>query len=150
MPVCCPYPDLFDEETTALYSMDFSAHICASHKSFRTKQKLAKAQKQNRPVPQWIRLRTGNTIRCVETIPAILPSNLIPPKSAHTKSPIAPFAQPRYLPPSVSQHLLQRQEKALEKDPPGHLSKFHAPGILDPLASTVPTPGFFGMVSQRM
>ena len=36
-----------------------------SHKSFRTKQKLAKAQKQNRPIPQWIRLRTGNTIRCV-------------------------------------------------------------------------------------
>ncbi|CEI38978.1 hypothetical protein FSHL1_002123 [Fusarium sambucinum] len=34
-----------------------------SHKSFRTKQKLAKAQKQNRPVPQWVRLRTGNTIR---------------------------------------------------------------------------------------
>ncbi|KAF5601856.1 60S ribosomal protein L39 [Fusarium pseudoanthophilum] len=40
-----------------------------SHKSFRTKQKLAKAQKQNRPVPQWIRLRTGNTIRCVLTPP---------------------------------------------------------------------------------
>ncbi|KAF6241639.1 hypothetical protein HO173_000350 [Letharia columbiana] len=36
-----------------------------SHKSFRTKQKLAKAQKQNRPIPQWIRLRTGNTIRFV-------------------------------------------------------------------------------------
>ncbi|KAI0857427.1 hypothetical protein F4860DRAFT_359446 [Xylaria cubensis] len=36
-----------------------------SHKSFRTKQKLAKAQKQNRPIPQWIRLRTGNTIRDV-------------------------------------------------------------------------------------
>lgn len=34
-----------------------------SHKSFRTKQKLAKAQKQNRPVPQWIRLRTNNTVR---------------------------------------------------------------------------------------
>ncbi|KAA6412243.1 MAG: 60S ribosomal L39 [Lasallia pustulata] len=34
-----------------------------SHKSFRTKQKLAKALKQNRPIPQWIRLRTGNTIR---------------------------------------------------------------------------------------
>ncbi|EAW24132.1 60S ribosomal protein eL39 [Aspergillus fischeri NRRL 181] len=34
-----------------------------SHKSFRTKQKLAKAQRQNRPIPQWIRLRTGNTIR---------------------------------------------------------------------------------------
>lgn len=34
-----------------------------SHKSFRTKQKLAKAKKQNRPIPQWIRLRTDNTIR---------------------------------------------------------------------------------------
>jgi large subunit ribosomal protein L39e len=34
-----------------------------SHKTFRTKQKLARAQKQNRPIPQWIRLRTGNTIR---------------------------------------------------------------------------------------
>ncbi|UKZ86008.1 uncharacterized protein TrAFT101_001848 [Trichoderma asperellum] len=40
-----------------------------SHKTFRTKQKLAKAQKQNRPVPQWIRLRTGNTIRCVQNFP---------------------------------------------------------------------------------
>jgi large subunit ribosomal protein L39e len=34
-----------------------------SHKTFRIKQKLARAQKQNRPIPQWIRLRTGNTIR---------------------------------------------------------------------------------------
>ncbi|VEU23482.1 DEKNAAC104547 [Brettanomyces naardenensis] len=34
-----------------------------SHKSFRTKQKLAKHQKQNRPLPQWIRLRTNNKIR---------------------------------------------------------------------------------------
>ncbi|RKU45185.1 60S ribosomal protein L39 [Coniochaeta pulveracea] len=34
-----------------------------SQKTFKTKQKLAKAQKQNRPIPQWIRLRTGNTIR---------------------------------------------------------------------------------------
>lgn len=42
-----------------------------SHKSFRTKQKLAKAQKQNRPIPQWIRLRTGNTIRCVHFFPGI-------------------------------------------------------------------------------
>ncbi|KAI4289945.1 MAG: hypothetical protein L6R35_000792 [Caloplaca aegaea] len=41
-----------------------------SHKSFRTKQKLAKAQKQNRPIPQWIRLRTGNTIRCVLLTPS--------------------------------------------------------------------------------
>lgn len=41
--------------------------ILQSHKSFRTKQKLARAQKQNRPIPQWIRLRTGNTIRYVST-----------------------------------------------------------------------------------
>lgn len=34
-----------------------------SQKSFRTKQKLAKKQKQNRPIPQWIRFRTGNKIR---------------------------------------------------------------------------------------
>ncbi|KAG5951375.1 hypothetical protein E4U53_003239 [Claviceps sorghi] len=38
-----------------------------SHKSFRTKQKLAKAQKQNRPVPQWIRLRTNNSLQRQET-----------------------------------------------------------------------------------
>jgi large subunit ribosomal protein L39e len=47
---------------------DFSEHVLIhfslqSHKTFRTKQKLAKAQRQNRPIPQWIRLRTGNTIR---------------------------------------------------------------------------------------
>ncbi|XP_017148354.1 60S ribosomal protein L39 [Drosophila miranda] len=35
----------------------------AAHKSFRIKQKLAKKLKQNRSVPQWVRLRTGNTIR---------------------------------------------------------------------------------------
>ena len=34
-----------------------------SHKSLRTKTTLAKKARQNRPVPQWIRMRTGNTIR---------------------------------------------------------------------------------------
>lgn len=34
-----------------------------SQKSFRTKMKLAKAAKQNRSIPQWIRLRTDNTIK---------------------------------------------------------------------------------------
>ncbi|XXQ38185.1 60S ribosomal protein L39 [Plasmodiophora brassicae] len=34
-----------------------------SHKSFKIKVKLAKKQRQNRPLPQWIRMRTGNTIR---------------------------------------------------------------------------------------
>ena len=36
-----------------------------AHKSYRTKMRLAKKQKQNRPVPQWVRMKTGNTIRCV-------------------------------------------------------------------------------------
>ncbi|RMZ96059.1 60S ribosomal L39 [Brachionus plicatilis] len=34
-----------------------------SHKTFRIKRVLAKKQKQNRPMPQWIRMKTGNTIR---------------------------------------------------------------------------------------
>ncbi|GFU46480.1 hypothetical protein NPIL_343401, partial [Nephila pilipes] len=34
----------------------------ASHKTYKIKMKLAKKMKQNRPIPQWIRLRTGNTI----------------------------------------------------------------------------------------
>ncbi|XP_023240684.1 60S ribosomal protein L39 [Centruroides sculpturatus] len=35
----------------------------AAHKTFKIKQKLAKKMKQNRPIPQWIRLKTGNSIR---------------------------------------------------------------------------------------
>ncbi|ANZ75733.1 BA75_02692T0 [Komagataella pastoris] len=34
-----------------------------SLKTFKTKQKLGKAQKQNRPLPQWVRLRTNNKNR---------------------------------------------------------------------------------------
>ncbi|KAG5184411.1 ribosomal protein L39e [Tribonema minus] len=34
-----------------------------SHKTFRTKRTLAVKLKQNRPIPNWIRLRTDNTIR---------------------------------------------------------------------------------------
>ncbi|KAL4149983.1 hypothetical protein QTP88_003834 [Uroleucon formosanum] len=34
----------------------------SSKKTFKIKQKLAKKMKQNRPIPQWIRMRTGNTI----------------------------------------------------------------------------------------
>ncbi|KAG5569411.1 hypothetical protein H5410_059177 [Solanum commersonii] len=37
-----------------------------SHKSFMIKKKLAKKQRQNRPIPYWIRMRTDNTIRVVE------------------------------------------------------------------------------------
>ncbi|UYV62384.1 RPL39 [Cordylochernes scorpioides] len=35
----------------------------SSHKTFRIKMKLAKKARQNRPIPQWIRMRTDNKIR---------------------------------------------------------------------------------------
>ncbi|XP_015518263.1 ribosomal protein L39 [Neodiprion pinetum] len=35
----------------------------SAHKTFIVKRKLAKKLKQNRPIPQWVRMRTGNTIR---------------------------------------------------------------------------------------
>uniref|UniRef100_A0A8W4FMI9 60S ribosomal protein L39-like n=1 Tax=Sus scrofa TaxID=9823 RepID=A0A8W4FMI9_PIG len=35
----------------------------SSHKIFRIKQFLAKKQKQNRPIPQWIQTKTGNKTR---------------------------------------------------------------------------------------
>nr|XP_051187933.1 60S ribosomal protein L39-like [Lolium perenne] len=40
-----------------------AAATMPSHKTFRIKQKLAKKQRQNRPIPYWIRMRTDNTIR---------------------------------------------------------------------------------------
>ena len=40
-----------------------STHQQPSQKTFKIKQKLGKKQKQNRPLPQWVRMRTGNTIR---------------------------------------------------------------------------------------
>ncbi|XP_036203672.1 60S ribosomal protein L39-like [Myotis myotis] len=33
------------------------------HKTLRIKRFLAKKQKQNWPIPQWIRMKTGNEIR---------------------------------------------------------------------------------------
>ncbi|KAK6030516.1 ribosomal L39 protein [Ostertagia ostertagi] len=35
----------------------------AALKKFFIKQKLAKKQKQNRPMPQWARMKTGNTMK---------------------------------------------------------------------------------------
>ncbi|CAD7686862.1 unnamed protein product [Nyctereutes procyonoides] len=35
----------------------------SSHKTFRIKRFLAKKQKQNHPIPQWIQMKTGNKIR---------------------------------------------------------------------------------------
>ncbi|XP_075406709.1 large ribosomal subunit protein eL39-like [Tenrec ecaudatus] len=35
----------------------------SSHMTFRNKRFLVKKQKHNRPIPQWIRMKTGNKIR---------------------------------------------------------------------------------------
>ncbi|VDK26121.1 unnamed protein product [Anisakis simplex] len=35
----------------------------AAHKTFIVKRKLAKKAKQNRPLPHWARMKTGNKIR---------------------------------------------------------------------------------------
>nr|CAD7461864.1 unnamed protein product [Timema tahoe] len=40
----------------------YSPPPISAHKTFRIKQKLAKKLKQNRPIPQWVRMRTDNTI----------------------------------------------------------------------------------------
>ncbi|KAI6078115.1 60S ribosomal protein L39 [Aix galericulata] len=39
-----------------------AALLQSSHKTFKIKRFLAKKQKQNRPIPQWIRMKTGNKI----------------------------------------------------------------------------------------
>lgn len=41
----------------------FSQKKQPSQKTFKIKKILGKKQKQNRPIPQWIRMKTGNTIR---------------------------------------------------------------------------------------
>ncbi len=86
-----------------------------SHKTFRIKQKLAKAQKQNRPIPQWIRLRTGNTIRyeCPdddEPLPLHFP--------ATPRLPDTPDEQANREILTGSLQQVQRQAEALAQDPP--------------------------------
>ncbi|TNM98867.1 hypothetical protein fugu_013431 [Takifugu bimaculatus] len=51
--------------TQGLRGADQRSLLClnSSHKTFRIKRFLAKKQKQNRPIPQWIRMKTGNKIR---------------------------------------------------------------------------------------
>ena len=50
---------------SAVLVLTLRCSVCAqpSQKTFRIKQKLAKKAKQNRPIPQWIRFRTDNSIR---------------------------------------------------------------------------------------
>ncbi|XP_012494187.1 PREDICTED: 60S ribosomal protein L39-like [Propithecus coquereli] len=35
----------------------------SSHKTFRNKRFLAKKQKQDHPIPQWIQMKTGDKVR---------------------------------------------------------------------------------------
>ncbi|CAO1612797.1 unnamed protein product [Jaminaea pallidilutea] len=54
-PASCPYR-LFIE------TLDKDFDAMPSHKTFRTKVKLSKASRQNRPIPGWFRMKTGNKI----------------------------------------------------------------------------------------
>ncbi|XP_045030985.1 60S ribosomal protein L39-like [Daphnia magna] len=45
------------------FSTAVSTGKMGAHKTLKVKKLLAKKMKQNRPIPQWIRLRTDNTIR---------------------------------------------------------------------------------------
>ncbi|KAK7796649.1 hypothetical protein U0070_003742 [Myodes glareolus] len=59
----------------------------SSHKTFRIKRFLAKKQKQNRPNPQWIRMKTGNKIS-PKSSQGFLPcgkSKFLPPPSRSRK-----------------------------------------------------------------
>ncbi|KAJ3151192.1 60S ribosomal protein L39 [Geranomyces michiganensis] len=51
------------ERRADLGSSNSLVHLQPSNKSFKVKRILGKKQKQNRPIPNWIRLRTDNTIR---------------------------------------------------------------------------------------
>jgi len=50
----------------------FCPHVQPSQKTFLIKRKLAKKAKQNRPIPQWIRFRTDNKIRCAAPLILLL------------------------------------------------------------------------------
>uniref|UniRef100_A0A8R7R1M4 60S ribosomal protein L39 n=1 Tax=Triticum urartu TaxID=4572 RepID=A0A8R7R1M4_TRIUA len=58
-----PLPPIQGFPRAAAAAASVSAATMPSHKTFRIKQKLAKKQRQNRPIPYWIRMRTDNTIR---------------------------------------------------------------------------------------
>lgn len=90
----------------------FSNDFVQSQKSFRTKQKLAKAQKQNRPIPQWIRLRTNNTIRYADTSNARIQSLLATTRSdSHNSRGGCTKARA-----AADSSQVQRQEEALAQD----------------------------------
>ncbi|XP_011139843.1 uncharacterized protein LOC105183438 [Harpegnathos saltator] len=61
------YTRLFNNTSASLAGLSRNAKLTtntmSAHKTFIIKRKLAKKLKQNRPIPQWVRMRTGNTIR---------------------------------------------------------------------------------------
>lgn len=62
-PVRLPTPTLCLQPARARASLDVADTPQPSQKTFRIKQKLAKASRQNRPIPQWFRLKTDNKIQ---------------------------------------------------------------------------------------
>ncbi|CAG08354.1 unnamed protein product [Tetraodon nigroviridis] len=62
----------------------------SSHKTFRIKRFLAKKQKQNRPIPQWIRMKTGNKISQVQLQEETLEEDQAWPVSTQARGPPRP------------------------------------------------------------
>lgn len=61
----CPHSGLLCESFNGVTAdLCIVAGMQPSQKTFLIKRKLAKKAKQNRPIPQWIRFRTDNKIRC--------------------------------------------------------------------------------------
>lgn len=78
-----------------------STHQQPSQKTFKIKQKLGKKQKQNRPLPQWVRMRTGNTIRYAPHI-----FKIPPPSSRVTgKKLLLVFRVPRPVDHALTTHV---------------------------------------------
>jgi large subunit ribosomal protein L39e len=63
--ICCSIFRLWRnlEAHLSFFARVYVGELQPSQKTFRTKRTLAKKANQNRPIPYWIRLRTGSTIR---------------------------------------------------------------------------------------
>ncbi len=52
-----------DINISLLFNYNIYIHIMGAHKSLLMKRRLAKKQRQNRPLPNWFRYKTDNNIR---------------------------------------------------------------------------------------
>lgn len=118
--LCCtgaqPSVQLLPQPAVNFSSPKLCAFVQPSQKTFLIKRKLAKKAKQNRPIPQWIRFRTDNKIRCAGA-PSL---NAGPVRRAAAVREheerlrcVLPFLQ------------IQRQEETLEAHKAGLLSMQH-------------------------